>query len=130
VNFFNLPNAAGGLNMMANSMPGLSMPSLPSTIAGEANLRLPAGMLAQKAMPMANSLPMSSLAMAMMGAANPEQQEMPMMQMPQVQAANAGKDAQAFAQQYGLDALLQRQSMNDNMMRQRMQGLLALLGGQ
>ena len=116
--------------MMANSMPGLRMPSLPSTIAGEANLRLPAGMLAQKAMPMANSLPMANLAMALMGAANPEQQEMPMMQMPQMQAVNAGKDAQAFAQQYGLDALLQRQSMNDNMMRQRMQGLLALLGGQ
>jgi hypothetical protein len=129
VNFFNTTNPAGGLNMMANSMPGLRMPMTPSTVPGMANLQAPVGAFNLPSGGM-SQMQMANLATGLMGEANPEQQEMPMMQMPQLQAANAGKDAQAFAQQYGLDALLQRQSMNDNMMRQRMQGLLALLGGQ
>ena len=129
MNFFNVPNPAGGLNMTANSMPGLRMPMAPSTVPGMANLQAPVGAFNLPSGGM-SQMQIANLAMGLMGAANPERQEVPMMQMPQMQAANAGKDAQDFAQQYGLDALLQRQGQNDDMMRQRMQGLLALLGGQ
>jgi hypothetical protein len=130
VNFFNTQNPAGGLNMNANSMPGMRMPMGPSTIPGMSNLQAPANAMSLGSGGNLNQMQMANLAMALMGSANPEQQEMPMMQMPQMQAANMGQDAQAFAQQYGLDALLQNQGQNDEMMRQRMQGLMALLGGQ
>jgi hypothetical protein len=97
---------------------------------GMANLQAPANAMSLGSGNNMNQMQMANLAMGLMGSASPSRPEMPMMQMPQMQAASAGKDAEAFAQQYGLDALLQNQGQNDDMMRQRIQGLLALLGGQ
>ena len=128
MNFFNTQNPAGGLNMNANSMPGMRMPMGPSTIPGMPNLQAPANAMSLGSGGNLNQMQMANLAMALMGSANPEQQEMPMMQMPQAQPASLGQDTQQFMQQYGLNALMQNQ--NDDMMRQRMQGLMALLGGQ
>jgi hypothetical protein len=128
MNFFGGNYSGGGLNMSAPSGMALRMPTTPSTVSGIANLQAPAGAfdLSRGGM---NNAQAASLAMSLMGAAQPQQQEMmPMQQMAQIQPATLGQDTQAFMQQYGLDALLQNQS--DDMMRQRMQGLMALLGGQ
>jgi hypothetical protein len=127
MNFFGGNYSGGGLNMNAPSGMALRMPTAPSTVPGMANLQAPAGAFDLSGGGM-NNMQMANLAMGLMGSA---QQEAPQVQMPamaQVQPASLGQDTQAFMQQYGLDALLQNQ--NDDMMRQRMQGLMALLGGQ
>ena len=132
MNFFNLPNAAGGLRMDANSLPGMRIPTLPSTIAGEANLRPPAGVMSLGGSGGLNQMQMNNLAMSLLGGMNPDQEqqqmEMPvpamaaMRQMPQLPAG--------MMAQYAPQAFMQRQQASDDMMRQRMQGLMALLGGQ
>jgi hypothetical protein len=126
MNFFQMPNPAGGLNMNANSMPGLRMQTAPM-IPGMANLQAPAGAFNLPAAGM-NNAQLANLAMGLMGSATQQAPEVSMMQMAQAQPASLGQDTQQFMQQYGLGALMQNQ--NDDMMRQRMQGLLALLGGQ
>jgi hypothetical protein len=125
VNFFNT-NPAGGLRMDVNSMPGLRMQTAPMT-PGMANLQAPAGAFNLPSGGMSD-MQLANLAMGLMGSANQQQQQAPMMQMAQAQPASLGQDTQQFMQQYGLNALMQNQG--DDMMRQRMQGLMALLGGQ
>ena len=129
MNFFNTQNPAGGLNMNANSMPGMRMPMTPSTVPGMANLQAPAGAFNLPGGGMSD-MQLANLAMGLMGSANQQAPEAPMMQMTQAQPASLGQDTQQFMQQYGLNALMQNQGQNDEMMRQRMQGLMALLGGQ
>lgn len=132
MNFFNLPNVAGSLRMDANSMPGLRIPTLPSTIAGDANLQAPTDAMSLGGSGGLNQMQMNNLVMRLLGGMNPQQEQqqmtMPapamggMRQMPQMPAG--------MMAQYAPQALMQRQQTNDDMMRQRMQGLLALLGGQ
>lgn len=55
-------------------------------------------------------------------------QMQPMMAMQQMQPAMSGQQANQFLQQYSPMGEVQQQ--NDEMMRQRMQGLMAMLGGQ
>jgi hypothetical protein len=128
VNFFNTQNPAGGLNMNANSMPGMRMQTAPM-IPGMANLQAPSGAFNLPGGGMSD-MQLANLAMGLMGSANQQAPEAPMMQMTQAQPASLGQDTQQFMQQYGLNALMQNQGQNDEMMRQRMQGLMALLGGQ
>lgn len=128
MNFFGGNYSGGGIDMSAPSGVGLRIPTSPSTVSGVANLQAPAGAFDLSRGGMSNAQA-ANLAMSLMGVAQPQQQQemMPMQQMAQIQPATLGQDTQAFMQQYGLDALLQNQS--DDMMRQRMQGLMALLGG-
>lgn len=127
MNFFGGNYSGGGLNMNAPSGVGLRMPTTPSTTPGVANLQAPAGAfdLSRGGM---NDMQMANLAMGLMGSARQEAPQVQMPEMAQIAPATLGQDTKAFMQQYGLEALLQPQ--NDDMMRQRMQGLMALLGGQ
>lgn len=127
MNFFGGNYAGGGLNISAPSGVGLRMPTSPSTVSGIANLQAPAGAfdLSRSGM---SDMQMANLAMGLMGSARQDAPQVQMPQMAQIQPSTLGQDTQAFMQQYGLNALLQNQS--DDMMRQRMQGLMALLGGQ
>jgi len=117
-----------GLKMpMGTGGQGLMMPTAPSTIPGQANLRAPAGAFdASAAAGGVNPMQMMQL-MQMLG--QPEQQAAPVMGMPDVQS-QPSQQAMDFIAQYGPEGQMQMQQQNDEMMQQRMQGLLALLGGQ
>jgi predicted YcjX-like family ATPase len=80
-----------------------------------------------------NQMDIAKLAMSFLGQARQQAPSMglqPMQPMQQMQPMAQGIPAQQFMQQYGMDALLQKQSQEDAMLRQRMQGLMSLIGGQ
>lgn len=77
-----------------------------------------------------NQMDMAKLAMSFLGQARQQAPSMELQPMQQMQPTAQGIPAQQFMQQYGIDALLQKQSQEDAMMRQRMQGLMSLIGGQ
>jgi hypothetical protein len=77
-----------------------------------------------------NQMDMAKLAMSFLGQARQQAPSMELQPMQQMQPMAQGIPAQQFMQQYGIDALLQKQSQEDAMMRQRMQGLMSLIGGQ
>jgi predicted YcjX-like family ATPase len=77
-----------------------------------------------------NQMDMAKLAMSFLGQARQQAPSMGLQPMQQMQPTAQGIPAQQFMQQYGMDALLQKQSQEDAMMRQRMQGLMSLIGGQ
>lgn len=70
---------------------------------------------------------MGQLAMSMLGAGQQPQQAPQMLPMEQMQPMMNNQQAGLFLQQYGPMGDIQQQ--NDEMMRQRMQGLMAMLGG-
>jgi hypothetical protein len=118
-------NPAQGLNPGTFRQPGLRMPTAPSTTPGMANLQAPANAF----MPTSgmDNMQMANLAMSLMGGAQQEAPPPPPVLMMDMAPATLGQDTQQFMQMYGPQATMQQD--NDEMMRQRMQGLMALLGG-
>jgi hypothetical protein len=106
------------MNDMSQLFSFLSQPQVPTAGAPAAGM---------------DKMKMAQLALSMMGSgqqpAAPQMQPMPQMQqMQQMQPTMAGQQASQFLQQYAPMGGMQQQ--NDEMMRQRMQGLMAMLGGQ
>jgi hypothetical protein len=142
VNFFTPNYSGGGLNMNAPSGMGLRMPTTPSTIPGVANLQMPSnamdifgmGGVSPAVMQMASSLLGAGIPQggaqpqSVMPAAPVQQAQLPMMaELPQT--ARGMQAAQQFLEMYGPQAALAASAENDAMMRQRIMGLLDLLGG-
>jgi hypothetical protein len=100
------------MNDMSQLFSFLSQPQVPTAGAPAAGM---------------DKMKMAQLALSMMGSG--QQPAAPQMQpMPQMQPTMAGQQASQFLQQYAPMGGMQQQ--NDEMMRQRMQGLMAMLGGQ
>ena len=120
--FLQTQDIGGGLKIPAGSTEvALRLPTYPATEAGMANLKATAdAMTAPKAATPATINP-QNLAMALMQSGAPQvAQMMPMSAIPM---------GSMQPQQYGPAAALQMQQANDELMRQRMQGLLAMIGG-
>jgi hypothetical protein len=116
-----MPSGTGGQ--------GLRMPAAPSTIPGQANLRAPAGAFdASAAAGGVNPMQMMQLMQMLMG---PQQQQQAAPSMDMLTPTRpSSQETMQFIQQYGPQGQMQMQQQNDEMMQKRMQGLLALLGGQ
>ena len=107
---------------------GLKMPTAPSTVPGQANLKAPAGALSASGAGSMNPMQMIQLAQMLMGPQGQQQQAPAMFDMLGPQGQSSQQTMQ-FAEQYSPEALMAAQA-SDDLMRQRMQGLMALLGGQ
>jgi hypothetical protein len=70
----------------------------------------------------------AQFAMSLMNQGQPQSSAPQMQPMQNMQPTAAGQQAAQFLQQYAPMGGMQQQ--NDEMMRQRMQGLMAMLGGQ
>jgi hypothetical protein len=115
-----MPSGTGGQ--------GLRMPTAPSTIPGQANLRAPAGALAPSSAAGVNPMQMMQLMQMLMGPQQ-QQQAAPAVDM-LTPTRPSSQETMQFIEQYGPAGQMQMQQANDDMMQKRMQGLLALLGGQ
>lgn len=115
-----MPSGTGGQ--------GLRMPTAPSTVPGQANLRAPAGAFDASAAAGVNPMQMMQLMQMLMG---PQQQQQATPSVDMLTPTRpSSQETMQFIEQYGPAGQMQMQQANDDMMQKRMQGLLALLGGQ
>ena len=113
----------GGLQMTAGGEPALRMPRNPVNPAGEVSLQAPANALTLAPQSAMSNNQAQNLAMMLMQAGTPQAATMQPMAM-------IAPTSPAQAQQFGPQMAMQMQQQNDELMRQRMQGLLSLIGGQ
>lgn len=107
---------------------GLKMPTAPSTAPGQANLKAPAGAFSASSAGSMNPMQMIQLAQLLMGSNMQQQAPAAIFDMLGPQGRSS-EDTISFGKQYSPEALMAAQA-SDDLMRQRMQGLMALLGGQ